>query len=66
LVESIKRKPTHLAVWMVNRILNGTRDQEQRQFYLDLLGFAAQHPAAAQFTKDRARRYIKHQTRAPS
>ncbi len=61
LVESIKRRPTDLTVWMVNRILNATRDREQRQFYMDLLRFATEHPAATQFTKDRALDYIKHQ-----
>src|SRR5258705_11493488 len=30
LVESIKRKPAALTIWMVNRILNATRDLEQR------------------------------------
>src|SRR5689334_5693735 len=28
LVESIKRQPADLSVWMVNRILNAERDQE--------------------------------------
>src|SRR6266487_324022 len=46
LVESIKRRPSPTAIWMVNRILNGTRVPEQRQFYIDLLRFAAEHPKA--------------------
>lgn len=62
LVESIKRQPTDLTVWMVNRILNVTRDQEQREFYMDLLRFAAEHPAAREFTRDRAHEHIKYQT----
>src|SRR5437773_2057684 len=48
LVESIKRKPTPLAIWMVNGILNGTRSREQRQYYMDLLRFAVDHPAATE------------------
>src|ERR1041385_3310799 len=44
LVASIRRRPTPLAVWMVNRILNATRSPEQKQIYLDLLRFAAEHP----------------------
>lgn len=63
LVESIKRQPAYLSVWMVNRILNATRDQEQRQCYMDLLRFAAENPTASGYTKDRARDFIKHQTR---
>jgi len=61
LVESIKRQPTDLAIWMVNRILNATRDKEQRQFYMDLLRFAAEHPTAPNSTRDGVRRFIEHQ-----
>jgi hypothetical protein len=64
LVESIKRKPTHLTIWMANRILNGTRDLEQRQFYMDLLRFAAEHPAATEYARHVAQFFIEHQTGA--
>ena len=62
LVESIKRRPTPLALWMVNRILNGTGNPEQRQFYMDLLRFAAEHPAASGSAKYEAQHFIQHQT----
>lgn len=62
LAESIKRKPTALTVWMVNRILNGTRDQGQRQFYLDLLRFAAEHPEAPDSARHKARHFMEHQS----
>jgi len=61
LVESIKRKPTDLAIGMVNRILNATRVPEQRQFYMDLLRFAAEHPAAPESARSRAHGYIEYQ-----
>jgi hypothetical protein len=64
LAESIKRRPTPLAVWMVNRILNATRSPEQRKFYIDLLRFAAQHPAAPESARHQAERFIEYQTRA--
>ena len=64
LVESIKRKPTPLAIWMVNRILNGTRSREQRQFYMDLLRFAVDHPAAPESAKREAQHFIEYQTKA--
>ena len=64
LVESIKRRPTPLAVWMVNRILNATRSPEQRQFYMDLLRFAAEHPKAPESARRQAHDFIEHQTRA--
>jgi len=63
LVESIKRQPADLSVWMVNRILNAERDQEQRQFYMDLLRFAAEHPKASEFARQEAESFIQHQSR---
>src|SRR5262245_31418356 len=62
LVESIRRRPTTLALWMVNRILNTTRAPEQRRIYLDLLRFAAEHPAAAEAARHEAQHFIEHQT----
>lgn len=61
LVESIKRRPTHLAIWMVNRILNITRAPEQRQFYMDLIRFAGKHPAATEYERHVAQHFIEHQ-----
>jgi hypothetical protein len=64
LVESIKRQPAGLSVWMVNRILNGTRDPRQRQIYLDLLRLAAEHPKAPESIRHEAEHFIQHQSRA--
>jgi hypothetical protein len=64
LVESIRRKPTPLAIWMLNRILNGTRSQEQRQFYMDLLRSTLGHPAASESAKHEAQHFIEYQTNA--
>jgi hypothetical protein len=64
LVESIKRRPTPLAVWMVNRILNATNSPEQRHFYMDLLRFAAEHPAAPEAARHEAHHFIEHQSGA--
>jgi hypothetical protein len=64
LVESIKRQPANLSVWMVNRILNGTRDSGQRQIYLDLLRVAAEHPTAPEPVRHEAKDFIQHQNRA--
>ena len=62
LVESIKRRPTPRAIWMVNRILNGTRVPEQRQFYMDLLRFAAEHPSAPEVARYEAQHFIQYQS----
>jgi hypothetical protein len=64
LVESIRRRPTQLAVWMTNRILNATRAPEQRQIYLDLLRFAAEHPAAPETARHEAQHFIEYQSGA--
>jgi hypothetical protein len=62
LVASIKRQPAGLSVWMVNRILNGTKDLQQRQSYMDLLRFAAEHPAAPEFVRQEAEHFLQHQS----
>jgi hypothetical protein len=64
LVESIGRKPTPLAIWMVNRILNRTLLPEQRQIYMDLLRGVSEHPAASDAAKREAQHFIQHQTGA--
>lgn len=64
LVESIKRKPTPLTIWMVNRILNGARIPEQRQFFMDVLRRAAADPTASETAKHEAQHFIEFQTRA--
>jgi hypothetical protein len=64
LVASIKRLLTPSTVWMINRIINGTRDSKQRQIYLDLLRFAAEHPTAPESAKRDAQHFIEYQTQA--
>ena|SRR5258708_16895392 len=46
---------------MGNRILNGTPTAEERRFYMDLLNFALEHPAATESAKHEAKQFIKHQ-----
>ena len=48
---------------MVNRILNGTRDSEQRQIYLDLLRIATEHPSAPEAVRHEAEHFIQYQNR---
>lgn len=61
LVASIKRRPMPLAVWMVNRILNATQASDQRQVYLDLLQFAAEHQSATEATRHEVGNFIEYQ-----
>jgi hypothetical protein len=64
LVASIKRKPTCLSIWMVNRLLNVVQTSEQRQAYLTLLGLAAKHHAASEQARQDAQSFIDYQTDA--
>jgi hypothetical protein len=57
---SVRRKPSPLSVWMVNRILNA--DRADRRSWLDLLTEAASHPLASEATHADARAFLAHQT----
>jgi hypothetical protein len=59
LVESIHRKPSPLAVWMINRILN-TKPADARG-WLDLLRSVGDHSNASSETKESARHFMAHQ-----
>lgn len=65
LVESINRRPSPLAIWMVNRILNVTRVPEQRQFYMDLLRLVAEQPAGPESARHDAQDFIAYQSGLP-
>ena len=61
LAESIKRMPTPLAVWMINRILNVTKPRERRDFWINLLQFACEHPKSSESVKDEALHFVEYQ-----
>jgi len=46
LLESLKRKPTSMTVWMLNRILNGTKGSSERNRFVGALEEARFNPAA--------------------
>jgi hypothetical protein len=60
LVESVRRRPAPLSVWMVNRILN--QHPVDCETWLGLLRDAAEHPAASETTKQDARDFLAFQT----
>src|SRR2546423_1287146 len=45
LVDSVRRQPAELTVWMVNRILNTNLEPRHRNELLDLLASVPQHPS---------------------
>jgi hypothetical protein len=51
LVESIQRKPTSTTVWMLNRVINGTKSPDAKQWLIAVMKGAAQNPATDQQTR---------------
>jgi truncated hemoglobin YjbI len=61
LIESIRRYPTPLTVWMINRILNTTIAEQERQFWLNLLHESINHSQATFYVKEQAQDFIDFQ-----
>lgn len=55
---SVRRRPTDLTVWMVNRILNSSSAPQDRAPWLSLLRLAAEHPGASDPVKRSARDFL--------
>lgn len=51
LLASLKRHPTPHTVWMLNRIINGTKSTPDRNLLVDALKAAGEHPRADGETK---------------
>jgi hypothetical protein len=63
LVDSVRRKPTYLNVWMVNRILNAGIPDDHRQQLLGLLRSVSTNPAASASVAEVANGFLQHQAR---
>ena len=63
LVDSVRRKPTYLNVWMVNRILNADIPEDHRQLLLGLLRHVSISPAASAPIAEQANGFLQHQAR---
>jgi hypothetical protein len=61
LIDSVRRQPAQLNVWMVNRILNSNLDPSHRQALLDLLRSVPRHPSAPARVVELARGFLAHQ-----
>ena len=61
LIDSIKRYPTPLTVWMINRILNVTNDISKRENWLKLLKSVNDHPLATSLAKEEAQDFLEYQ-----
>lgn len=59
LEESVRRKPSPLALWMVNRVLNSHPDDHER--WLELLRLSVSHPLAGGAARQEAREFLAFQ-----
>lgn len=51
LVESVKRRPTTTTVWMLNRVINGTKAADAKRNLIGILEQSAVNPLADQNTR---------------
>ena len=58
LLRSLSRRPTTHTVWMLDRVLNSTRDSRARDRLLDALRAAQNHPMVDDQTKKQAARFL--------
>jgi hypothetical protein len=63
LVRSVRRQPSLLSVWMVNRILNTDLSDDARRSYIALLNEALAHPNAPETVREDIRSFIERQMR---
>jgi hypothetical protein len=63
LIESVRRQPAELSIWMVNRILNIEKDPERRQVLLDLMRSVPNHPKVMPRVAEMARGFLDHQAK---
>jgi hypothetical protein len=61
LVASLRRQPTPLTVWMLNRIINGTTDNQERTAWLQLMQDCLSHPTCSPMTRAEAQVFLDYQ-----
>ena len=60
--DSVRRQPTHLTVWMIDRLLNTNLPGDQRGWWLSELRAALEHPLASEQTRTFAAESWEHQS----
>jgi hypothetical protein len=61
LLESVDRRPTSMNVWMVNRVLNVTKEPQKRTALLQVMRQAAKHPKADKAMLEDIEDYVEWQ-----
>jgi hypothetical protein len=59
LIESVGRRPTILTVWMLNRVLNGTKEPAKRQALVRAMRQAASNPKTGKATLERIQGFLE-------
>jgi hypothetical protein len=59
LIESVGRRPTMLTVWMLNRVLNGTKESAKRQALVRAMRQAASNPKTDKATLERIQGFLE-------
>ncbi len=63
LLESLDRRPTQLTVWMLNRVINGTKNKTTRLTLIQKLEDIIQNPNVDDETKNEASDFLKFQNK---
>jgi hypothetical protein len=63
LIESVRRQPVELNVWMVNRILNTNLQPDHRRLLLDLMRSVPEHSKVTPRIAESAREFLQHQAK---
>jgi hypothetical protein len=59
LAESVRRKPTPLTIWMVNRVLNGK--PSNRDYWIQILEGVQRNPVASSEAREESREFLAYQ-----
>jgi hypothetical protein len=66
LIDSVKRQPTPMTLWMLNRLANTSTDGARRTDWLDLIAASMSHKDASAATIEVARSFLDHHQRGQS
>ena len=58
LLDSLQRRPTALTVWMLNRVINGTKTPSTRRELIGVMNQITRHPLADDAARQRAQHFV--------
>lgn len=58
LLESLRRKPTAHTLWMLNRIINGVKNSDEKRPYVNAMSEAKDHPLANSIARQEASDFL--------